>query len=86
MVVTGDDQEAVNKSAEQLANSFWEARNQFEFVAPVGSLDESLEQAINSDTRPYIISDMGVTHYTSYIYRITFYNIIYKFLNPFFSS
>ena len=59
VVVTGDDQEAVNKSAEQLANSFWEARNQFEFVAPVGSLDESLEQAINSDTRPYIISDMG---------------------------
>ena len=59
MVVTGDDQEAVNKSAEQLANSFWEARDQFEFVAPVGSLDESLERAINSDTKPYIISDMG---------------------------
>ena len=59
VVVTGDDKEAVNKSAEYLASSFWEARDLFEFVAPVGSLDESLERSINSDTRPYIISDMG---------------------------
>ena len=59
VVVTGDDKENVNKSAEYLANSFWEARDLFEFVAPVGSLDESLELAINSNTKPYIISDMG---------------------------
>ena len=59
VVVTGDDKENVNKSAEYLANSFWEARDLFEFVAPVGSLDKSLELAINSNTKPYIISDMG---------------------------
>ena len=43
------DKEAVNKSAEYLANSFWEARDLFEFVAPGGSLDESLELAIYSE-------------------------------------
>ena len=59
VVVTGDNEKNVKSSAEKLANSFWEYRNEFDFVAPVGSLDESLELAINSDTKPYIISDMG---------------------------
>jgi microcystin degradation protein MlrC len=59
VVVTGDDKESVNKSAEYLARSFWEVRNQFEFVAPVGTLKESLDLAINSETKPFIISDMG---------------------------
>ena len=59
VIVTGDDKESVNKSAEYLAKSFWEVRNQFEFVAPVGSLNESLDLAINSNSKPFIISDMG---------------------------
>ncbi|WP_421921127.1 M81 family metallopeptidase [Marinifilum sp.] len=55
----GDNKEEVAKAAEYLAKSFWDVRKQFEFVAPVASLDESLHAAINSDKKPFIISDMG---------------------------
>ena len=34
-------------------------REDFEFVAPVASLEESLNKAIASEIHPYIISDMG---------------------------
>ena len=34
-------------------------RNEFEFIAPVASLKESLDKAVASDKRPFIISDMG---------------------------
>lgn len=59
VMVTGDDQANVKESAEFLAKSFWEVRSQFEFVAPVASLDESLEMALASTKRPFMISDMG---------------------------
>jgi microcystin degradation protein MlrC len=58
-MVTGDDQEAVTKAAENLADSFWKARNEFEFIAPVASLKQSLDMAIASDKQPFMISDMG---------------------------
>lgn len=59
VMVTGDDKQQVKRSAETLAQSFWDVRDQFEFVAPVAPLDECLEMAIYSDNRPFIISDMG---------------------------
>lgn len=59
VVVTGDNKENVAKAAEGLANSFWEARNKFGFVAPTATLEESLKMALDSDKKPYIISDMG---------------------------
>ncbi len=55
----GDDKEEVANAAEGLASHFWDVRNEFEFVAPVASLEESLDMAIASDKRPFIISDMG---------------------------
>ena len=55
----GDDKEAVAKAAEDMASHFWEVRNEFEFVAPVATLEESLEKALASEKKPYIISDMG---------------------------
>ncbi|WP_167607272.1 M81 family metallopeptidase [Maribellus sediminis] len=55
----GDDKEAVSFAAEQLANSFWNVRNEFEFVAPVASLEECLDTAIAFKGQPFIISDMG---------------------------
>ena len=45
--------------AEHLANSFWEVREEFEFVAPVATLEESLDMAIASKEHPFMISDMG---------------------------
>jgi len=59
VMVTGDDEEKVISAAEQLANSFWKVRSEFEFVAPVASLSESLDMAIASDKHPFMISDMG---------------------------
>lgn len=59
VMVTGDDREKVVKGAEFLAKSFWEVRNEFDFVAPVASLDECLDRAVKSDKHPFIISDMG---------------------------
>ncbi len=59
VMVTGDKKEIVINSAEKLASSFWEERNNFEFVAPTASLKESLDMAVLSDKHPFIISDMG---------------------------
>lgn len=59
VMVTGDDKENVIQGAEKLAQSFWDVRNEFEFVAPTTTLEESLEMALNSKKHPFIISDMG---------------------------
>jgi microcystin degradation protein MlrC len=59
VMVTGDDKTAVTKTAEQLAQSFWKARADFEFVAPTGTLQESLNKAIKSGKQPFFISDSG---------------------------
>lgn len=59
VMVTGDDREKVIRTAEELANSFWEVRSDFEFVAPVASLRECLDTAVASEKQPFMISDMG---------------------------
>ena len=59
IMVTGDNKNAVGQAAEHLAESFWSSKDKFEFVAPVASLDESLNLALESKEIPYIISDMG---------------------------
>ena len=59
VMVTGDDQEKVTRTAEQLAHSFWDARSGYAFVAPTGSLQESLASALASTKHPFFISDSG---------------------------
>lgn len=59
VMVTGDNKEKVTESAEELAESFWKVRDEFEFVAPVAPLEESLDMAVASQKHPFIISDMG---------------------------
>jgi len=59
VMVYGDDKKAVTQAAEKLAASFWDVRNQFDFVAPTGTLDESLKAAFASDKHPFFISDTG---------------------------
>lgn len=59
VMVTGDDKEKVVQSAEELAQYFWEVRDEFVFVAPTTTFEESLEKALNSEVQPFIISDMG---------------------------
>jgi len=59
VMVTGDDKEKVMATAQQLANTFWNAHTQFEFVAPTATLAESLDKAIASKVHPFFISDSG---------------------------
>ena len=59
VMVTGDDKKAVEESALYLAQSFWDVRHQFEFVAPTADLDVCVQAALKSDKKPYFISDMG---------------------------
>ncbi|MER7681257.1 M81 family metallopeptidase [Streptomyces sp. NPDC096934] len=59
VVVTGDDTAAVSAGAERLARGFWDARHDFDFVAPTGTYDELIDEALGSDRRPYFISDTG---------------------------
>lgn len=59
VMVTGDNKEKVAQSAEKLAKKFWDVRNEFDFVSPVGSLSESLDAAVKSNKHPFLISDSG---------------------------
>lgn len=59
VMVYGDNRKQVGRAAEQLARRFWDARHDFEFVAPTAYLDECLEYALAAPQRPFIISDMG---------------------------
>jgi microcystin degradation protein MlrC len=59
VAVTGDDREVISAYAAELARSYWDARADFKFVAPSGSLRECLAAAEASDKRPFFISDSG---------------------------
>ncbi len=59
VMVTGDDKEKVVAGAEKLAESFWDVRKEFEFVAPTKSYEEALSLALASDKKPFMLSDMG---------------------------
>jgi microcystin degradation protein MlrC len=59
VMVTGDNLQKVKETAQQLAQRFWDLRNDFVFVAPTGSLEEALTKALASKVHPYFISDSG---------------------------
>ncbi|MFB6788788.1 M81 family metallopeptidase [Streptomyces olivaceus] len=59
VVVTGHDEHAVSTGAERLARGFWEARRDFDFVAPTGTFDAILDEALAGGRRPYYVSDTG---------------------------
>ncbi len=59
VIVTGDDQQKVKHTAEDLAQRFWKERFNFAFVAPVAPLNACLDSALRSSKHPFFISDMG---------------------------
>lgn len=60
VVVTGDDREVIERESARLGADFWDARDRFEFVGPVDSLDGALDSALAPGAaRPYVISDSG---------------------------
>jgi len=63
VLVSGDDTRVIAREAERLAGQLWDARDEFDFVGPPGSLDEAVASAIAhraaGGRRPYLISDSG---------------------------
>ena len=59
IVAFGDAAEAVEAAALELATAVWEKRHEFEFVAPTGTFEQCLDQAVASTARPFWISDSG---------------------------
>jgi microcystin degradation protein MlrC len=59
VVVTGDDREVITEQAARLARAYWNARHDFAFVAPTGTLHECVAKATASPARPFFISDSG---------------------------
>jgi len=59
VMAIGDKKAQVSKAAETLAQAFWDAKDEFEFIAPTVIWEESIPAAIKSDNRPFFISDMG---------------------------
>lgn len=58
-VVTGVDRKAAEKAAEEIAASYWQAREAFAFGPVTGPLDEMLDIAERTETRPVILADSG---------------------------
>ncbi|WP_022868761.1 M81 family metallopeptidase [Schaalia vaccimaxillae] len=58
IVVQGDDAELVERQARILGQAFWDRHDDFEFVAPVASMQECLDFGLTAQ-RPYFISDSG---------------------------
>ncbi|MDO5065757.1 MAG: M81 family metallopeptidase [Propionibacteriaceae bacterium] len=60
VVVTGDDREAVSAGARELAQAWWDAREEFCFVGPADTLAGALNTALAEGApRPHVISDSG---------------------------
>jgi microcystin degradation protein MlrC len=58
-VVTGVNRQAAAEVAQEIAQSYWQARTEFQFGPETGSLDEMLVLAEQADTRPVILADSG---------------------------
>lgn len=59
IVACGTDAGAVEAAAAELAKAMWGARHDFVFVGPTATLEDAVTAAIESDARPYFISDSG---------------------------
>ena len=59
VVVMGDDHELITARATELAQAYWDARDDFAFVAPTGTLQECVSAGLASTARPFLISDSG---------------------------
>jgi len=56
-VVTASDKPAAAKATEEIALSYWDAREDFRFGPVTGLLDDMLNIAENAQTRPVILAD-----------------------------
>lgn len=59
VMVTGWEEGVVIGGAEKLARLFWDAHEDFRFVAPTGTFTECLDAGLTSAAKPFFISDSG---------------------------
>ncbi len=58
-VYTGTDLAALQKGAKALAQQYWDARHEFKFGVPTGTLADIVTRAKGLTTKPVVISDSG---------------------------
>lgn len=58
-VMTGTDLEAMRAAARDLAQRYWDLRQDFVFGMQVGSVDECVDWAIASHTHPVVLAESG---------------------------
>jgi microcystin degradation protein MlrC len=58
-VLTGTKPDLLKKDALSLAQQYWDARQEFKFGVPTGTLSECIEQAQRLNTKPVVLSDSG---------------------------
>jgi microcystin degradation protein MlrC len=58
-VVTGTRTAAIEKIAADLARQYWDARSEFKFGVPTGTMAEVIAKAQALPTRPVVLSDSG---------------------------
>ncbi|MGE6740385.1 M81 family metallopeptidase [Allorhizobium pseudoryzae] len=58
-VVTATDKAAARRAAEAISQSYWDARNDFQFGPVTAPLDEVLDLAEKAETHPVILADSG---------------------------
>ena len=56
-VVTGTDRQAASKAAKEIAQQYWNARENFGFGPVTGPLEEMLDIAAAAETSPVILAD-----------------------------
>lgn len=58
-VMTGTDRTAMERAASELAQAYWDARNDFAFGSKTGSIEECVGWAVASPTHPVVLADSG---------------------------
>jgi microcystin degradation protein MlrC len=58
-VVSGTDHMVIQREAKKLAQKYWQARHEFKFGAPVGSIDECIAWAMTAGENGVFLSDSG---------------------------
>jgi microcystin degradation protein MlrC len=59
VVVSGTDPAMQARIAAELAKRYWDARADFKFGSPTGTIEETIAMAIAAKTQPVVISDSG---------------------------
>lgn len=59
IVALGTDEKETKSVAQAIADAFLDAREEFCFVGPTDHLENSIDQALSSDEKPFFISDTG---------------------------